>query len=773
MLFVDTETCGFHGVVVLIQYAEDDGEIFLHDCWKHTAQENIDLLVWIASKDICGFNLTFDWFHIQKFYNMLEEYKSSSMYNEDAILEDVVKDLVEVEPWARDGSCIKPKTACDLMLHARKGPYQSTMDRKDIRVKRVPTLLADLLAKELHKRIPLPDIYFARRKKQVDCNWSVVDIFEDDVLIRDFKDVVLKFKASSGLKALAVDLGIKSKDDVMTIGDEVGVDKKFMPVEKGHAPFAKAAGKGAWPDVLEHHINYWAYNPLGRKYASDDIVITRSVYYKFGSPESDDNDSVLACAVGSIRWKGFAIDLPGIKARRQKILEKAKDVPVAPRAARKWLETDLSEIEIVGMGGSTAAPILEDIAKWTIPCSLCDGEKGEMPCPECKDEGETPHPAAIKAEKIMEARQAIKEVEVYDKLIEAGRFHASFTIIGTRSNRMSGSTMVEGGKERSATLNPQGIKNRPEVRVLFPLADPNDPIMELCGGDFESFEVSIAEAVYEDPDLRIALLSGKKLHALFGVELYGGDITYEDVMATKGESHGMYDIGKHGVFTLMFGGDENTLVNKYGVDEELAFAGTKRFLAKYKGVGRAQARNYEKFCSMRQPGGIGSKVEWHDPADYVESMLGFRRYFTLENQICKALFMLGEDPPKEWLDLKIRVLRRDRQQFAGNAVRSALFGSAFGIQAQNMRAAANHEIQSPGGQITKDVQRNIWDLQPCGVSVWRVMPINIHDEILVVHRKELKAEIENKVDTTVAKYQNKIPLLKMEWESTLKNWAEK
>ena len=117
------------------------------------------------------------------------------MYNCDALLEDVILDIASVEKFARDGDCIKPQTACDLMLHARKGPYQSTMDRNDIRVKRVPAQLADLVAMELHERIPLPDIYFARRKKKVDCNWQVSDIVEDDgVVNRDFRDVVLKVK---------------------------------------------------------------------------------------------------------------------------------------------------------------------------------------------------------------------------------------------------------------------------------------------------------------------------------------------------------------------------------------------------------------------------------------------------------------------------------------------------------------------------------------------------------------------------------------------------
>ena len=63
---------------------------------------------------------------------------------------------------------------------------------------------------------------------------------------------------------------------------------------------------------------------------------------------------------------------------------------------------------------------------------------------------------------------------------------------------------------------------------------------------------------------------------------------------------------------------------------------------------------------MRQPAGVGSAVIWHEPAEFVESFLKFRRYFTLENTIAKA-----------------------RIQTAGGAVSSALYGAAFGIQAAN------------------------------------------------------------------------------------------
>ena len=140
---------------------------------------------------------------------------------------------------------------------------------------------------------------------------------------------------------------------------------------------------------------------------------------------------------------------------------------------------------------------------------------------------------------------------------------------------------------------------------------------------------------------------------------------------------------------------------------------------------------------MRQPAGVGSAVIWQEPAEYVESFLKFRRYFTLENTIAKALFDLARKPPAAWRKTDIKVMRRPgRIQTAGGAISSALYGAAFGIQAANMRAAANHEIQSPGGQITKAVQRRIWDLQPAGVHDLLVSPMNIHDEIMCVTHHE-------------------------------------
>ena len=63
------------------------------------------------------------------------------------------------------------------------------------------------------------------------------------------------------------------------------------------------------------------------------------------------------------------------------------------------------------------------------------------------------------------------------------------------------------------------------------------------------------------------------------------------------------------------------------------------------------------------------------------------------------------------------------------------------MQAANMRAAANHEIQSPGAEITKAVQRRLWDLQPAGIHPLKLAPLNIHDELMVVANPSIVHDI--------------------------------
>lgn len=814
-IYIDTETCGLHGMPVLIQWAEGDGDVQLFSPWTNPIRDTLRLIEKFATHQdgLVFFNAAFDWFMLCKIYTTFILY-----HDHDEIPENIIDILAELEMTARDGPCLKPVKACDVMLVARKGPYQSTMDRGDIRIRRVPTALAWQLADELERRIKLKDIYFARRKNKHAAKWNIYDIVdsEGDVDV-NFKDIVLKFAPSAALKALAVDaLGI-DMTEILLFGD-VEVDEHWYPVELGYAPFAKAIGtrhdwKGAWPEKIRHHIGHWNYHETARRYAADDVKYTRALYYKFGSPALGDNDSELACMVAAVRWRGFKLDLARLQELRAEAAKRFVKIPTAPAQVRYYVTQHLDETEKLVLRGSTKKIVLEEIAKWLRPCPACNAkaniefaesmtmDEDEVPtismetqitvadkckdCSVCEGKGTLPHLAAIRAQEVLDARASTKEVEIFDKLIHAGRFHASFKVIGALSSRMSG---TDG-------LNAQGIKKTKEVRSCFPLAWDD---MILCGGDFAGFEVTIAVAVYNDENLRKMLLtceqcggaasfdrekndficekcSGnkqKKIHALFGLHCFP-EHTYESLKATSGTKDDKYTRAKSGVFALMYGGTEFTLADRLGVPVEIGLKALASFHREFPGVRRFQQDIFNSFCSMRQPNGLGSKVEWHEPADYRETMFGFRRYFTLENQICHALFTLANKPPASWRDVKIKVLRRDRVQSASGAVQSSLYGAAFQIQAGNMRAAANHDIQSAGATITKAVQRRVWDLQPSGIGEWLVQPMNIHDEILAPCKPYMTALVKKIVNNAVEEFREKIPLIKMDWVIGLKSWAEK
>ena len=119
------------------------------------------------------------------------------------------------------------------------------------------------------------------------------------------------------------------------------------------------------------------------------------------------------------------------------------------------------------------------------------------------------------------------------------------------------------------------------------------------------------------------------------------------------------------------------------------------------------------------------------------------------------------------------MVRRDRVQTAGGAVASALYGAAFQMQAANMRAAANHEIQSPGAEITKSVQRRLWDLQPAGVHPLRLAPLNVHDELMVVANPSIVTTSRPPSAKSWSPSADKCRLIGMTWFEAMDNWAEK
>lgn len=775
-LFLDTETVGFHGLPILLQYAIDDGDIHLFEPWMRPAQESVELVEELMQHCFIGFNNSFDMFQLCKLYTIWR------LLPPDLIPANDIPLVAQMEPLGRDGPCVKPASAFDLMLHSRKGPYQCLMARNDVRIKKVPTILAGALARELEKRVELDGILFAKRKDTSGPKWQVFDRKnKDDEVDPDFKDVVLRFNPAGGLKFLAeYALGL---DPEFHSFRDVEVPKEFRPKELGYVPFALGisspekdwevfdkTGKSvgyAWPAVVSEHIKHWNSNEDARRYARDDVKYTRMLYEHFGSPEVGDDDSILACMVAAVRWHGYVVDTDQtaeLLAKSRKVLERSPVNINKPKQVRQYIRDCMDETECLLIDDSTKKSNLEQIRDEMVVeedgelCIKCMGEG----CLRCRGVGELSKGrmlAAERAAEILDIKIAGKEVELHTKLMQAGRFHASFNVIGTLSSRMSGGD----------GLNPQGIKHAEEVRRMFPLAWDG---MILCGGDFDSFEVTLADAVFRDPELRQALLRGKKLHALMGMALYPGK-TYEDILASDGTDFDMYTRGKQAVFAMLYGGDHNTIHNKLAIPIATAEEAFIRFQKEYPGIKKSREEVFEQFQALRQPDGIGTAIHWKDPSDYSETFLGFRRFFTLENNICKELFNLARNLPKHWRQIKLEVVRMDRKQHVGGAVSSALYGAAFQLQAGNTRAANNHLIQSPGAQITKRVQRRVWDVQPAGVNDWLVAPMNVHDEIMCVTHPSVVDKVADTVAETVESYRPQVPLIGMKWFKKLANWGEK
>lgn len=768
LVFIDCETCGLHGVPVIIQYAIDDNPIQIHNFWTENVGDSLDLINMILLHNFVGFNLAFDFFHIYKMWTMLSLYLEKGGSRTD--YPDLhIDQFGMIEEQARFYDfCIKPITACDLMLLGRRDKWQALMSRDPIRIKRVPTQLAWLLAEELERTVQFDDIFFAKSKKSGP-KWKVFDIEGQSL----FKEVRLHFKASGSLKAIYKHVF----NEEVTNYKEIEIDKKLYPKEVGYAPFAKALAPNApadwgntWPDVIKFHINHWTLSAKALEYASDDVKYTRRLYKEFfGSPKPGDVDSTLACMVACCRWSGYAInkemlqDLKEIALLKLKfpsgiakayknrpitkeIVTKYSQAVMAPRAVIKYLTAVMAPEEKLTFiqNNSSKKTLLEDIVKHFT-----------------NDDG-TLESAAVRAKEVLDARAARKEIEVYDKLLLAGRFHASFKVIGALSSRMSG---ADG-------LNPHGIDHESDVREAFTLAD-EDKGFTLSIGDFKSFEVSIAATVFNDEVLYKDLTTpGVKIHALFGTKLFP-HLTYQEIMDSDGKNPDWYNKGKQGIFSIFYGGEEYTLMTRLGVSEENAKSAYSYLKARYIGIAKFGAEIKNDFEAITQPKGIGTAVEWKTPKNYAESFLGFKRFFTLENRVMKALFDLARKVPANWRKINIQVVRRERIQTGTGAVSSALYGAAFGIQSRNIRAAKNHKIQSPGAEITKKGQFEIWQLQPTGIHKWIVKPMNVHDEIAVPVRRGYESQVKAKIDKTVSDYKSLVPLLVIDWVTGCPNWAEK
>lgn len=711
MITIDCETLGLVGPMVTLQYAIGNDPVVIHEIFYQPMRCTIDLIRRICDSEVCGFNLTFDWFHVSKIYHCLDWLvRNGANPHQPPTVEQIA---AAEKPSSNSSTFCKPKAACDVMLVARQGPYQCVMKRDPAFIRKVPQQAVGPIVEHFKKNHNLGNFVTPK---------FTVKPTKDDA----FSDIVISYHAKGSLKSLAADaLGLST----VALG-ELLEDKPELefPKEVLYHP----AGKQDWLRVAQSHIEFWHSNPQARQYAANDVDYTRRLYQFFGSPTPGDDNSELAIAVACARLKGFALDLhqvAKVHANAQiKQLEPDGSTPIPQytRDVKKYLDDRLNPLEKMILTESTSKTILEQLSKGSSQ-------------------------GALAAKRVVEARQAHNEQVLCEKFLTAGRLHADINIIGSLSNRMSG----------AGDLNILGINRRQEIRSCLTLADPG---WTLSGGDFDAFEVAIIAAACDDPGLNEVLATGKKIHAIFGTCVFP-DLTYDDVIKNKK----LYANCKATFLATMYGGTEFTIKRLLDIDDNAAVDTLKRFEALFpriKGY-RDKIVNDFNYMEVDEDGQFIPRK----PKNYVESMLGFRRYFDMEYKMADAIHELILRPGDELRSLSKTIRRRDRDQTVLGAALSALYGSLFSISKSIMRAASNHVIQSTGAAITKSLQRKIWDLQPPGIHPIKVMTLSIHDEVLTVSQETSK--IANVVSATIDDYKKVVPMLSMDWITHMNSWADK
>jgi hypothetical protein len=595
------------------------------------------------------------------------------------------------------------------------------MGRDDVRIRKVPTRIADALAAHLTSTVQIDAIFFQRvggRKWRV---YPHVDR-ETEKEVPEFKDVVLKFGGAAGLKPLVKHIfGIKVHD--FPIPEHLRPDDE----KKEWYPYADLVG---WDKLLPSHVKFWFENEQALVYATEDVRHLQRLYNHWGRPAINDNNSKLAIAVACGRQRGFEVDLVHARELREKSLVLAASTPTSPGDVHAMLSAAMNPVERLALK-NTSKETLRAISKWPT-------KAGEL------------------ARNVSAARSSATKARMLKKVLKAKRLHADLKVLGAKSSRMAG----RGG------INVTGIEKEGETRECFRLARAGE---FLDGGDFNAFEVTIADAKYEDPVLRAELQSGQKIHGLFGEQMYHK--SYDDIMAQKlMGSEGLYDRAKHGVFASMYFAMAQKIAITMGITVEEAEEGLRRWESKYRRWAEARKRTFDRFCSMKQER-IGAPVIWHEPDEYVETMLGYRRYFTLENAICRAVYELSHRMPPELRQMGVgyKVQRRaDRVQTGLGATQSALYACAFSIQARNMRAAGNHEIQGTGAQVTKHFECKLWDEQPSGIHPWRIQVLQVHDEL-----EACRTDVDTRsvVDGCLIDMRKVIPLLSIDWKTDVPHWG--
>lgn len=739
MLFIDTESIGFFGATMLFQYGRNEDDINLHYPWDRPIKETLELIESWTDETIVAYNISHDAFHINRTYNILKfmdlmgyEYIDMQTYYN-------LQDQPQCKIW-----CWKPKECIDLMIYGKRGELQSVLKQRPITIKRVPIEMSNLLIEALD--IPLPDIMFSKGK-----TWKIIRLKTDGETVSpeerskkergllDFEydeslvNLRLDFTPSRGLKSIAK--YVLDFDDTEDYDGDKGDECSWNP----HPD---------WRMYFETHNRMWKREKK-IKYAKNDILYLMKLYDYF-DPHGDDlkwtkQDSMIAVMSGAKHWSGFSVDTQlacQMALNLGKKVEEYKSV-VSYNSPRKILD------------------YLHEVCSPEEQIAVINTKKETLKMLSMNPSNSV---LANRAKLILDARNVEMEYRLVERLVIAKKLYVTFNVSGTRTNRQSGGDAVN----KSESINPQGIK-KGEIRKLMTFTDNQTPCHS--GGDFSGFEVTIFVAVTGCKKLETQLLTGMKIHAIWGSMIFG--MTYEDVLATDGikasEENGYYSRAKNSFFAFLYGAQiPKIALMTWKTESEIA-EGFERLHKEYPEIRDSQDRIAKMFQLIQH-------YEFCEPRkDYVENLYGFRRYFTNEIMIVKYLHNLMNTIPDELFSIGegIRVIRRTKAQDGNQAIKSAIMAVIMQFVSSIVRVANNFVIQSVGGETTKHLEYRLNEFQPSGCNQWQLKTFNVHDELRIGHTKELEEPIRQTVKEFINEYKKYIPLIEMEWESGKHDWYKK
>lgn len=602
-------------------------------------------------------------------------------------------------------------------LHRVEAAY--TKDQASIKLERLlPKLALDLM---LHAQYGP----YAHRRRQKDLRIPLIpDQYVDGVvaLFDDLDYVKAKVKQDTQRPGLS-SVSISWKKGITTL-------KVIHAKEFGHAvgPSAK--------DVFDMEDRFgYPYFPFGGDwvphvphpftqqqidYALRDVRMLQDLHKRWPTTTRFvKRDSMLCCSTAQTRFIGFSVDLSRV-ARPE-----PTDTPTAPRAVAEAIKKGCSPL--------MQAMFLRD-GKFTTKKDVLKHAAEAMPTTS----------AGKLCLAVLQERKNQLVRKMYQYLGRAKRFYPDVKVGGTASNRMSGgSSESSGSSTKRGSLNPQGIDKA--YRDLFTMSDPGRN--SYGGGDFDGFEVAIAAAVWDSPSLNEALRTGRKIHAMFGEIML--QKPYE--WLTNPANKKTYEACKTTLFARIYGAADGKQAETLGITKEAFESRIAIWNAKYQipdAMGKYKFVGEDwKWCAIEPPVACSKQ--------------GFERSALTEWTVAKRLYDYLDEIKYLPSYPELRVARKDRAQTLQEALKSALWSGIKRIEGHAKRALANHEIQSTGAEITKDVQYALIH------HVWAML--QVHDEFNTTSDCDLSATVQS----VVHRLRDIVPLLSITWKHGMASWKEK